>query len=149
MVVLFWCWLAAKTGTSLIIINILYGIASGAFVSLQAPMITRLADDMRFAGTMVGQVLSQFLPSLSSCVPSTCKRPESSNRLSKGNRVRLTHCRSVPIIRPAYRPTHRWRAIRRRIARRATTQFPPLDHIGQYDVDARYGCDCAGALEAR
>lgn len=58
MVILFYSWLAAKTGTSLIIISILYGIASGGFVSLQAPMITKLADDMRFAGTMVGQVLS-------------------------------------------------------------------------------------------
>ena len=62
MVILFYAWLAAKTGTSLIVISILYGIASGAFVSLQAPMITKLADDMRFAGTMVGQVLSAYLP---------------------------------------------------------------------------------------
>jgi hypothetical protein len=60
MVILFYSWLAAKTGTGLIIISVFYGIASGAFVSLQAPMITKLADDMRFAGTMVGQVLSTY-----------------------------------------------------------------------------------------
>lgn len=60
MVILFYSWLAAKTGTSLIIINVLYGIASGPYISLQAPMVTRLADDMRYAGTMIGQVMSEF-----------------------------------------------------------------------------------------
>jgi MFS family permease len=59
MIVLFFCWMAAKSGTGLIIISVLYGIASGGFSSLQAPLITRTAVDMRFAGTMVGQMFGR------------------------------------------------------------------------------------------
>jgi len=35
------------------------GIAGGAFVSLQAPLATKTATDMRFGGTMVGQALCE------------------------------------------------------------------------------------------
>lgn len=36
---------------------ILIGYWSGAYVALQAPMTAAEADDMRFAGSMVGQVM--------------------------------------------------------------------------------------------
>jgi len=57
MFLCFWIWLGVKSKAALIAINVLFGLASGGFVSLQAPMITRVATDMRFGGTMVGQVL--------------------------------------------------------------------------------------------
>jgi MCP family monocarboxylic acid transporter-like MFS transporter 10 len=46
--------------SGLIAIAVIFGFASGAFVSLQAPMCTSHATDMRVAGTMVGQVLCEW-----------------------------------------------------------------------------------------
>jgi hypothetical protein len=36
------------------------GMFGGAFVSLQAPLATKTATDMRFGGTMVGQALCEW-----------------------------------------------------------------------------------------
>ncbi|GFZ46161.1 hypothetical protein JCM24511_04408 [Saitozyma sp. JCM 24511] len=57
MAVLYWCWMTNPPASALIAIAVIFGFASGAFVSLQAPMCTSHATDMRVAGTMVGQVL--------------------------------------------------------------------------------------------
>ncbi|ORY33804.1 major facilitator superfamily domain-containing protein [Naematelia encephala] len=57
MIVCYFSWLACKTAPSLIVLNVLFGFLSGTFVSLQAVLAVKGAVDMRFAGTMVGQVL--------------------------------------------------------------------------------------------
>ncbi|KAL7422298.1 U4/U6-U5 snRNP complex subunit dib1 [Cryptotrichosporon argae] len=57
MLVLNFAWLACKTPASLIPMCIIYGFSSGAFVSMQGPMIVATADDIRLAGTLVGQAL--------------------------------------------------------------------------------------------
>jgi hypothetical protein len=57
MIVMMFSWLACKTKVSLIILCIIYGCSSGAFVSMQAPLVVNTATDLRFAGTMVGQAL--------------------------------------------------------------------------------------------
>lgn len=41
------------------------GMFGGAFVSLQAPLATKTATDMRFGGTMVGQALCESTWSVS------------------------------------------------------------------------------------
>lgn len=60
MVILMFCWLAMKSAGPLIALCILYGFASGAPVSLQAPSITASATDPRLAGTLIGQALSEL-----------------------------------------------------------------------------------------
>jgi MCP family monocarboxylic acid transporter-like MFS transporter 10 len=60
MAVLYWCWMTNPPASGLIAIAVIFGFASGAFVSLQAPMCTSHATDMRVAGTMVGQVLCEW-----------------------------------------------------------------------------------------
>jgi MFS family permease len=57
MTIMSFVWLACDTMVSCIILVIIMGIAGGAFVSLQAPLATKTATDMRFGGTMVGQAL--------------------------------------------------------------------------------------------
>ncbi|GFZ52416.1 hypothetical protein JCM24511_10189 [Saitozyma sp. JCM 24511] len=64
--VMFWVWLACKTTTSCIVLVVIIGIAGGAFVSLQAPMSTKTATDMRYGGTMIGQAL--FVQSFSQLI---------------------------------------------------------------------------------
>jgi len=61
---MFWVWLACTTIPACIVLCVIIGIASGAFISLQGPMATMTAKDMRYGGTMVGQALckSSFLP---------------------------------------------------------------------------------------
>ena len=63
MTVMSFVWLACDTMVSCIILVIIMGIAGGAFVSLQAPLATKTATDMRFGGTMVGQALCKLLAS--------------------------------------------------------------------------------------
>lgn len=60
MCVMFWVWNACTTKTACIILVVIQGAAGGAFVSLQAPMATQTATDMRYGGTMVGQALCEF-----------------------------------------------------------------------------------------
>jgi len=60
MTIMSFVWLACDTMVSCIILVIIMGIAGGAFVSLQAPLATKTATDMRFGGTMVGQALCEF-----------------------------------------------------------------------------------------
>ncbi|KAK4683914.1 hypothetical protein P7C73_g6297, partial [Tremellales sp. Uapishka_1] len=57
MVCMYFGWLGCKSSASLIVLSIIMGFASGALVSLQAPIVVRLATDMRFGATMVGQAL--------------------------------------------------------------------------------------------
>lgn len=59
MTIMSFVWLACDTQVSCIILVIIMGIAGGAFVSLQAPLATKTATDMRFGGTMVGQALCE------------------------------------------------------------------------------------------
>ena len=61
MTIMSFVWLACDTMVSCIILVIIMGIAGGAFVSLQAPLATKTATDMRFGGTMVGQALCEPL----------------------------------------------------------------------------------------
>jgi MFS family permease len=61
MTIMSFVWLACDTMVSCIILVIIMGIAGGAFVSLQAPLATKTATDMRFGGTMVGQALCTSL----------------------------------------------------------------------------------------
>ncbi|WWC61154.1 uncharacterized protein I303_103733 [Kwoniella dejecticola CBS 10117] len=62
MTILLWLMLISKTIAATITISILFGITSATFVSLQAPCVTRLCVDMRFAGTYVGMIM--FISSL-------------------------------------------------------------------------------------
>lgn len=57
MTVLYWSWIALRTEPGLTAFAVLFGFWSGAYVSQQAPMSSAEADDMRFAGTLVGQVM--------------------------------------------------------------------------------------------
>ena len=59
MIVEYFPILVARTSTTLPPVIAIFGFTSGTFVSLQAPMITRLAVDMRRGGTMVGQVMGE------------------------------------------------------------------------------------------
>jgi hypothetical protein len=59
MTIMFFIWLACDQLYSCIILVVIMGIFGGAFVSLQAPLATKTATDMRFGGTMVGQALCQ------------------------------------------------------------------------------------------
>lgn len=57
MTLMFFVWLACDQLYSCVILVVIMGIFGGAFVSLQAPLATKTATDMRFGGTMVGQAL--------------------------------------------------------------------------------------------
>ena len=59
--VMFWVWLACTTIPACVVLVVIIGISSGALVSLQGPMITMTAKDMRFGGTMVGQALCELV----------------------------------------------------------------------------------------
>ncbi|WVW83125.1 hypothetical protein I302_105143 [Kwoniella bestiolae CBS 10118] len=66
MTYLLWLLLISKTIASTIIISVLFGMTSATFVSLQAPCVTRLCKDMRFAGTYVG--MNMFFTALAQIV---------------------------------------------------------------------------------
>jgi MFS family permease len=70
MTIMSFVWLACGTKVSCIILVIIMGIAGGAFVSLQAPLATKTATDMRFGGTMVGQALCKIFPCIILGLPS-------------------------------------------------------------------------------
>ncbi|WRT67108.1 uncharacterized protein IL334_004074 [Kwoniella shivajii] len=57
MTILLWSLLACKTIPSVVVVSVLFGMTSATFVSLQAPCVTKLCKDMRFAGTMVGMIM--------------------------------------------------------------------------------------------
>lgn len=63
MTLMFFVWLACDQLFSCIILVVIMGMFGGAFVSLQAPLATKTATDMRFGGTMVGQALCGSLES--------------------------------------------------------------------------------------
>ena len=67
MTLMFFVWLACDQLYSCVILVIIMGIFGGAFVSLQAPLATKTATDMRFGGTMVGQALCESLDILVLC----------------------------------------------------------------------------------
>ncbi|KAK6902906.1 hypothetical protein I203_108166 [Kwoniella mangroviensis CBS 8507] len=66
MTILLWLLLVSKTIASTIVISVLFGMSSATFVSLQAPCVSRLCKDMRFAGTYVG--MNMFITSLAQIV---------------------------------------------------------------------------------
>jgi hypothetical protein len=57
--VMFWVWLACSTIPACVALVVIIGVSSGAFISLQGPMATMTAKDMRYGGTMVGQALCE------------------------------------------------------------------------------------------
>jgi MFS family permease len=57
--IMFWVWLACTTVPACIVLVVIIGISSGAFISLQGPMATMTAKDMRYGGTLVGQALCE------------------------------------------------------------------------------------------
>lgn len=57
MAIFYWAWIGLRTASGLTAFAIMFGFWSGAYVSQQAPMSAAEADDMRLAGTMVGQVM--------------------------------------------------------------------------------------------
>jgi hypothetical protein len=57
--IMFWVWLACTTVPACIVLVVIIGISSGAFISLQGPMAMMTAQDMRFGGTLVGQALCE------------------------------------------------------------------------------------------
>jgi MFS family permease len=59
--IMFWVWLACTSVAACIVLVVIIGVASGAFISLQGPMATMTAKDMRYGGTMVGQALCESL----------------------------------------------------------------------------------------
>lgn len=60
MTIFYWSWIAFTSATPLIALVVIIGFWSGAFVSLQAPIITGQATDTRVVGTMVGQVMCEY-----------------------------------------------------------------------------------------
>lgn len=58
--IMFWVWLACTTVPACIVLVVIIGISSGAFISLQGPMATMTAKDMRYGGTLVGQALCKL-----------------------------------------------------------------------------------------
>lgn len=60
--VMFWVWLACTTVPACVVLVVIIGISSGAFISLQGPMATMTAKDMRLGGTLVGQALCESCP---------------------------------------------------------------------------------------
>jgi len=57
--ILMFAWLAMKTPGAVIVFCILFGMISGAPISLQGPLITSTAKDPRLAGTLMGQAMSE------------------------------------------------------------------------------------------
>lgn len=57
MAILYWAWIGLRSAPGLTTFAVIFGFWSGAYVSQQAPMAAAEATDMRFAGTLVGQVM--------------------------------------------------------------------------------------------
>ncbi|WWC90061.1 uncharacterized protein L201_004994 [Kwoniella dendrophila CBS 6074] len=56
LTIVLWLLFISKSIKSTIIICIFFGISSSTFVSLQAPIIAKLCNDIRFVGTYVGMI---------------------------------------------------------------------------------------------
>jgi MFS family permease len=50
------CWIAIHDTPGIIIFSVLYGFASGGFVSLQAPTVAHMCPEIDYVGTWLGMV---------------------------------------------------------------------------------------------
>ena len=57
MAIMYWAWISLRSTPGLTAFAVIFGFWSGGYVSQQAPMAAAEATDMRFAGTLVGQVM--------------------------------------------------------------------------------------------
>lgn len=95
MIICTFAWLACKTAASLIVLCIIYGACSGAYIAIQANCLVSFAPNPNVAGSMIGQALSKSLSLLS---------------------VKLTitsHPRYLPIHRPSCSRRLAWQGLER------------------------------------